>query len=151
MKVFDSSGTFIKLFSLPNDDADTKLYVLDVATDMKDNIYVLVALIKRGGRVEWVVYEFNNTGDLQHKCPVWGGDWDSRLTVIDSGKVLLLSGWRDGFLCTTLMDSLFASLEDILTDARDITAANDDRVMVLDWGEYGVHIFSEHGDHPEQA
>ena len=147
VKVFDSSGTFIKLFSLPNDDADTKPYVLYVATDMKDNIYVLVALIKRRGRVEWVVYEFNNTGDLQHKCPVRGGDRDSRLTVTDSGKVLLLSGWCD-VVSVYSTDGQFAREfgKDILKDASDITAANDDRVMVLDWGEYGVHIFSEHGD-----
>ncbi|KAL9967026.1 hypothetical protein ACROYT_G025182 [Oculina patagonica] len=32
-------------------------------------------------------------------------------------------------------------------DARDITAANDGRVMVVDRDDLCVHIFSEHGDH----
>ena len=79
-----------------------------------------------------------------------GGDWDSRLTVTDSGKVLLLSGWCD-VLSVYNTDGEFVREfgKDILKDARDITAANDGRVMVLDWGwgEYGVHIFNEHGDH----
>ena len=90
VKVFDSTGTFLNILSLPNDDVDTKLYVYDVATDMNDNIYVLVGLKKPGaGRDEWAVYEFNNTGELHHKFAVRGdGDW-GRLTVTDSGKVLV--------------------------------------------------------------
>ena len=145
VKVFDSSGTFIKLFSLPNDDADTKLDVLDVATDMKDNIYVLVRLEKPGAR-ERAVYQFNNTADLQHKFPVRGEVWDG-LSVTDSGKVLVLSGYD--VVSVYGADGQFVREfgEDILKLASDITAANDGRVMVVDWGEPGVHIFSERGDH----
>ena len=145
VKVFDSSGTFIKLFSLPNDDADTELYVLDVATDMKDNIYVLVRLEKPGARYEWAVYELNNTADLQHKFPVRGGVW-SRLTVTDSGKVLVLSG---NMVFVYEADGQFVREfgEGILKDWTDITAANDGRVMVVDLCESCVQIFNEHGDH----
>ena len=161
VKVFDSSGTFIKLFSLPNDDADTKLDVLDVATDMKDNIYVLVRLEKPGARDECAVYKLNNTADLQHKFPVRG--WDSRLTVTDSGKVLVLSLVEvivtdSGKIAVVSRYHVVSVYEadgqfvcefgkGILKVARDITAANDGRVMVLDSSESSVHIFSEHGDH----
>ena len=88
--MFDSSGTFSKILNLPNDDIDTKLYVLDVATDMNDNIYVLVKLEKPGAeREECAVCEFNNTADLHHKFAV-RGNWNwCRLTVTDSGKVLV--------------------------------------------------------------
>ena len=42
VKIFDPTGRFIQHFSLPYDDNDTELYIWDVATDNKDNIYVLV-------------------------------------------------------------------------------------------------------------
>ena len=147
VKVFDSSGTFIKFFTLPNDDANTKLYLVDVATDMKDNIYVLVRLKKpEAERVEYAVYKFNNTADLHHKFPVRGGGRD-RLTVTDSGNVLVLRVFDVVYVYNT--DGQFVSKfgEDILKDANDITAANDGRVMVVPRGESGVHIFSENGDH----
>ncbi|XP_078378084.1 uncharacterized protein LOC144661258 [Oculina patagonica] len=147
IKVFDSTGTFMNLFSLPNEDVDTKLNVLDVATDMNDNIYVLVRLEKPGARYENVVYEFNNTADLHHKFPV-RGEWDwGRLTVTDSGKVLVLR--YDDVVDVHETDGQFVRSfgEGILKGAWDITAANDGRVMVLDRRDDCVHIFSEHGDH----
>ena len=42
VKMFDLCGHFIQHFSVPNDDVETKLYILDVATDNQGNIYVLV-------------------------------------------------------------------------------------------------------------
>ncbi|XP_078378073.1 uncharacterized protein LOC144661250 [Oculina patagonica] len=156
VKVFDSTGTFMSLFSLPKDDVHTKLYVLDVATDMKDSIYVLARLEKPVAKRyeyeknEYVVYEFNNTADLHHKFPVRGGSWGG-LTVTDSGKVLVLSvlRWLDDVVDVHETDGQFVCSfgEDILKRAFDITAANDGRVMVVDWEDSCVHIFSEHGDH----
>ena len=150
VKMFDSTGTFIKLFSLPNDDADTELYVFDVVTDMKDNIFVLVRLKKPGaGRVERAVYEFNNTADLHRKFPVRGGGWGG-LTVADSGKVLVLS-WYVVTVYDTEPESDGEFVREfgkgILKNAEDITAANDDRVMVADWGDSCVRIFSKRGNH----
>ena len=89
VKMFDPSGQFIKHFSIPNDDVERKLYIHDVATDNKDNIYVLVKYEKKTGSEEFVVYEFSNTADLHHKFPVWAEDW-GRLTVTDS-QVLVMS------------------------------------------------------------
>ena len=131
VKVFDSSGTFMKLFSLPNDDVDTKLYVLDVATDMNNNIYVLVTLKKPNAGIEKrAVYEFYNTADLHHKFLVKGGHG---LTVTDSGKVPVLS-WNMVFVYETDGQFGHSFEKDILKGAFDITAANDGRVMVVDWG-----------------
>ena len=37
VKMFDSSGEFIYHFKVPNDDVDTELYILNVATYNTDN------------------------------------------------------------------------------------------------------------------
>ncbi|XP_078378086.1 uncharacterized protein LOC144661260 [Oculina patagonica] len=148
VKVFDSTGTFMSLLSLPKDDVHTKLYVLDVATDVNDSIYVLASLNKPGAmKYERVVYEFNNTTDLRHKFPARGDRHWGRLTVTDSGKVLVLR--VDNVVDVHESDGQFVCSfgEGILKDAWDITAANDGRVMVLDRDDFCVHIFSEHGDH----
>ena len=91
VKMFDPNGHFIQHFSLPNDDIETKFHIRDVATDNKDNIYVLVTCKKKKTELstELFVYKFNNTADLHHKFPVSGEDW-KRLIVTNS-KVLVLS------------------------------------------------------------
>jgi len=144
VKIFDPSGQFIKHFSVPNDDAETKLYIYDVATDNQDNIYVLVRYEKKTGSKGFVVYEFSNTADLHHKFPVRGKFWD-RLTVTNS-QVLVLSG--SGMVVYDT-DGVFVRSfgEGTLKDASDITAANDGRVMVVDNYDSCVHIFSEDGVH----
>ena len=147
VKMFDLNGQFIKHFSLPNDDAETELFIFDVATDNKDNIYVLVKCEKKTGSEELVVYKFSNTADLHHKFPVRGGYWGSTLTIINS-KVLVL---RESSVDVYDTDGLYVRSfgEGTLKDAFDITAANDGRVMVLDCigDDYYVHIFSEDGDY----
>ena len=147
VKMFDPTGQCIQHFSLPNDDAETELFIWDVATDNKDNIYVLVKC-KKTGSEGFVVYEFSNTADLHHKFPVRGGGWVGVLTVTNS-KVLVLSGFSVAVYDT---DGLYVRSfgEGTLQFARDITAANDSRVMVLDWigdDDCRVHIFSEDGDY----
>ena len=91
VKMFDPNGHFVQHFNLPNDDVETKLDIWDVATDNKDNIYVLVECKKKTGSEEFVVYEFSNTADLHQKFPVRGGDWVRGLTVTNS-KVLVQIG-----------------------------------------------------------
>ena len=142
VKMFDPNGHFIQHFSLPNDDAETELYIWDVATDNKDNIYVLVRCEKKTGSEEFVVYKFSNTAGLHHKFPVRGG---RRLTVTNS-KVLVLIRFSV-FVYDT--DGLFVGSfgEGTLKLASDITAANDGRVMVVDLDESCVYIFSEDGDY----
>ena len=149
VKMFDSTGQFIQHFSLPNDDAETELYIWDVATDNKDNIYVLAGNCKCKKKTvsqEFVVYEFSNVADLKHKFPVRGEYyWAKRLTVNNS-KVLVL---RSSSVAVYDTDGLFVHSfgEGTLECASDITAANDGRVMVGERGDSCVHIFSEDGDY----
>ncbi|XP_067048255.1 uncharacterized protein [Acropora muricata] len=129
VNIFDPTGQFIQHFSFP-----LETYILDVATDNKDNIYVLVI---------GSVYKFSNAADLHHKFPVRGG---FRLTVTNN-KVLVLSESNvnvydtDGLLVCSFGEGTFGAR------AHSITAANDGRVMVVDWLYYCVHIFSEDGHH----
>ena len=151
VKVFDSTGTFINLFSLPNHDVDAKLYVLDVATDMNDNIYVLVRSVKKPGaaKSELFVHKFSkiNTAYMHHKFPVRGEL--GRLTVTDSGKVLVLRSDDKVEVDVYKTDGQFVCAfgKGMLKRGWDITAANDDRVMVVGNDDSCVHIFSEHGNH----
>ena len=145
VKMFDPNGQFIQHFSVPNDDVETELYVWDLAADNKDNIYALVECETKTGS-EGFVYEFTNTADLHHKFPV-RGKYCSRLTVTNS-KVLVLSVFSVDVYDT---DGLFVRSfgKGVLKKACDITAANDGRVMVVDWNWDGscVHIFTEDGHH----
>ena len=148
VKVFSSSGNFFLSFKPQTDDADTKLVIFDVATDVNSNTYVLVELKRPGAKgyereVSREVQLYNSTADLQHKFPVRGGHW-GKLTV-SKNKVLVLGGKyvvdvyeHDGrFACS------FGDV--ILKNATDITAANEDRVMILDYGASCVHVFTEEG------
>ena len=188
VKVFDKSGMFSNYIVPFADDATTTLTVLDVASDMNDDIYVLVKL--NNLQCEQVVYKFSENANLHLKFPVRGGHW-YRLTVTDSGKVLVLgrptdpipsaekersekkgANSRAALRARVLRPAKAANPQpsrpeesdvvDVyetggqfvcsfgerkLKDARDITTGNDGRVMVVDRGDFSVHIFSEHGDH----
>ena len=144
VKMFDPSGHFIQHFSVPNDDDETKLLIIDVATDDQDNIYVLVEYEKKTGTQGLVVYEFSNTADQHLKFPVRGEYRHSRLTVTNS-KVLVLSNSIVYVYDTGLFVRSFG--EGTLKNARDVTATNDGRVMVADRHDFCVHVFSEDGVH----
>ena len=138
----------MKHFSLPTDDENKKLNIYDVATDMNDNIYVLARLKKPGTEISCWVYQFSKTAELHHEFLLREGHW-VRLSVSDGGKVLLLRDW--GEVNEYEADGQFVRSfgEEILKIARDITAANDGRVMVVDRSDFRtrVHVFSEDGDH----
>ena len=145
VKMFDPTGQFVEHFSLPNDNVKTKLVIWDVATGTKDNIHVLVRCEKKTGSEEFVVYKFSNTVDLHHKFPVRGCEGWPKLTVTNS-KVLVLSRSSVDVYDT---DGLFVRSfgEGTWKNPCDITAANDGRVMVVEWYDSCVHIFSEDGDY----
>lgn len=129
VKIFDPTGQFIQHFSLP---LETFYIILDIATDIKDNMYVLVM---------GSVYKFSNTADLHHKFPVRRGftltATNNKVLVLSKSKVDVYDtvGW---FLCSIGVGRV---------KACSITAANDDRVMVADWRDRCVHIFGEDGHH----
>ena len=143
VKMFDPTGHFIQHFGLPNDDVETKLYIWDIATDNKGNIYVLVECKKTTGSKEFVVYLFSNTADLHHKFPVRKEGW-VRLTVNNSQVLVLRMSSVDVYDTDGLF--VFSFGEGTLKSASDITAANDGRVMVVDWRDSCVHIFNEVGN-----
>ena len=148
VKMFDPNGHFIQHLSLSDDDVETKLYIWEVATDNKDNIYVLVGYEKKTGSEEFAVYEFSNTADLHHKFPVRGrGEyWGVRGLTVTNSKVLVLAVSRVSVYDT---DGLFVRSfgDGTLHCAAGIIAANDGRVMVVEWDDSCVHIFSEDGDY----
>ena len=149
VKVFDPTGQFIRHFSPRNDDVKAKLDIWDVATDNKDNIYVLVECKKKTGSEELFVYEiFSNSAVLRQKFSVKEEYWVRGLTVTNS-QVPVLKG-SSVSVYDTDGQFLHSFGEGILKNAWDITAANDGRVMVVGRDDSCVHIFSEDGVHLNQ-
>ena len=160
IKVFDNSGKFAQGFRLPSliDDSGKQLLIktrrVRLATDMNDNIYVLVSEESRMGSY-WIV-KFNKTADQHHKFRVEGISFDfelCELSVSDSGKVLVLKGdWRTKCGIVDVYETngqLVCSFgQQILSYPMGITPVSDGRVMVVEgWGPRVVHIFSEQGNH----
>ena len=160
IKVFDNSGKFVQGFRLPPliDDSGKQLSiktsVVRLATDMNDNIYVLVSEESRVG--SYWIFKFNKTADQHHKFRVERISFDfelCKLSVSDSGKVVVLKG--DSSKKYWIVDvyetngQLVCSFgQQILSYPCDITTVSDGRVMVVQGqGPRVVHIFSEQGDH----
>ena len=158
IKVYDSRGKFVQHFRPPplidgsGKELSIKTWVVGLATDMNDNIYVLVR--ENINKCSYWIFKFNKTADHHHKFRVrtmgYKFDW-CELSVSDSGTVMVLKinlsqahivdvYETDGqFLCS------FG--EQILTNARDIITVSDGRVMVVQGYSSRVDIFSEQGDH----
>ena len=160
IKVFDNSGKFVQGFRLPPliDDSGKQLSiktsVVRLATDMNDNIYVLVSEESRVG--SYWIFKFNKTADQHHKFRVERISFDfelCKLSVSDSGKVVVLKG--DSSKKYWIVDvyetngQLVCSFgQQILSYPCDITTVSDGRVMVVqERNPKVVHIFSEQGDH----
>ena len=159
--VFDRNGTFVKHFSRPTDDVNINSNIVDVATDMKDNIFLLTVVVERSYECFWWVYKLTKTAELHHKFRLRGEGYNfyRGLSVSDTGKVVTLTDFGRG-VAEYDSDGKFVRNfgEEILKFAKDITVANDGRVLVLDSDEnsflsdfgkedFFVHIFSEHGNH----
>ena len=162
VKVFDRNGKFVKHFSLSTDDVNKMLFIKDVATDMNDNIFVLTFLTMRGIEGSWWVYIFTKTADLHHKfCLRREESWKKLyrgLSVRDTGKVVTSWDGRAVEEYDSNGDFVRSFGEEILKYAKDITVANDGRVLVVDidedslsvldmYEDFVIHTFGEHGDH----
>ena len=160
IKVFDNSGKFVQGFRLPPLIGDSgkqlsiKTSVVRLATDMNDNIYVLVSEESRMG--SYWIFKFNKTADQHHKFRVERISFDfevCKLSVSDSGIVVVLKGdWSENYWIVDVYETngqLVCSFgQQILSNPCDITTVSDGRVMVVQGqGPRVVHIFSEQGDH----
>ena len=146
VKVYDSSGKFVLQFHPERDDTETDLYVLDVATDMNSNIFVLVGLRRAGA--EWEVQVFSHTADLLHKFPVMGGDWG--LAVTNNKVLVRTQSTREQKQTVHVYEHegryVRSFGEGILKYECDITAGPDGQVMILDSDASCVFIFTEDGE-----
>ena len=148
VKVFNRNGNFVRKFKARS---DTGLYISDVATDKDSKIYVLVTMGKTMDNelyMDMEVQVFTKAAVLQHKFPLNRGDRNK--LAVSNNKVLVLRNKdvvdvyeHDGeFVCS------FG--EGILKDARDITAAGDGRVLIVDRGtgehDNCVHLFTVEGE-----
>ena len=157
IKVYDSSGKFVQCFSLPPliDDSGEKLSMYSwfrLATDMNDNIYVLVEGIS--GEDQCWIFKFNKTADHHHKFRVrtMGYKFERcELSVSDSGTVMVLKNWSKTHHIVDVYETdgqfVCSFGEQILTSPHDITTVSDGRVMVVQEHPSRVDIFSEQGDH----
>ena len=159
IKVLDNSGEFVQGFRLPAliDDSGKQLSIktreVRLATDMNDNIYVLVSEESRV--CSYWIFKFNKTADQHHMFRVERTDFDfelCKLSVSDSGKVVVLKGnsskkcWIVDVYETN--GQLVCSFgQQILHLPCDITTVSDGRVMVEEQHPRVVHTFSEQGDH----
>ena len=126
IKVFDNSGKFVGLFRLPPfiDDSGKELSIdswpVYLATDMNNNIYVLVK--EKSSRERWI-FKFYEIAEQHHRFRVRTTEFDfklCKLSLSDSGKVVVLKS--------------------------DRIKKCDGRVM--EKGDPScAHIFSEQGDH----
>ena len=148
VKVFNSNGMLDFRFNPQTDDTDTKLKIRNVATAGEDdNIYLLVEL-KKPGAEKWEseVQVFNKTADLQHKFPVRSGYWD-RLRVSSGkqrGKILLLTS-KDVHVYEPSGEFVCSFGGGVFTNATDITATCDGRVMIVNGGDDSLYIFDVEG------
>ena len=158
IKVFNNSGKFVKRFRLPPliDDSDKELSIktqaVQLATDMNDNIYVLVE--EKSGEDPYWIFKFNKTADQHHKFRVttMGCEFQQCiLSVSDSGTVVVLkSDWKKECYVVDVYENngqfVCSFGGQNLTIMCDITTVSDNRVMVVQGcNPTDVHIRSEQG------
>jgi len=158
VKVFDRRLRFMDHFSLPVGNVDqVRFQVFDVAVDMIDNFFVLVKLQKLYLSIfETVVYMFDKNGGVHHQFPVKADQYERAVMVVNSKRKVVITfiRYRGGnALDVYENDGQFVRSfgEGLLSHVLDVALASDDRVIVLDSGDFFVHsyvhMFSEDGDH----
>ena len=149
VKVFDNSGNFVKQSSLSTDEAN-RTFAFEVATDMSDNIFVLIELEKPGSEISYWVYELTKTADL-HRNFRLSGEGEHKLyrglSVSDTGKVVTIRNKTEVEQYDTNGECVCSIELGIITSVQDVAVANDGRVMVVQLDDPCVHIFSESGDY----
>ena len=159
IKVFDNSGKFVRHFRLPLliDDSGKEPSIdseeVYLATDMNDNIYVLVSEESREDSY-WIFSL--KTADQHHRFRVRTMSFDFKVfkpSVSDNSKVVVLKGnWNRGYYIVDVYETdgqFYCSFgEQIFRRPHEITTVSNGRVIVMEeWDPTYVHIFSERGDY----
>ena len=163
VKVFDHTGHFQYSFSCPlSDDPNAVWSIADVATDLTDNVYVLIEAEKSATAPRYKVYVVKKQTTL-HCFPLREDAGEvSRLTLNKKDHIFVLVQSVDS------SDQNIGSVVDVykkdgelkhsfgdqqLNCAQDITVSGDDRILVLDRDvDYvlSIHVFSPDGKHSFQ-
>lgn len=149
VKVFDSNMKFLHSFYPKTNDTDTKLDILDVATDVNSNTYVLVGLKKPGAETgyEREVHVFNKPAEFLRKFAVSPGVWGWNRVAVSCDQLLVLKSTGDAVDVYNLDGEFVRSFgEGILKKATDITASKDARIIIVDKEESCVHLFTDEGE-----
>ena len=152
VRVLNRNGKAVKHYNLPTNDENAMLCILDVATDKNDNIFALTTMQHSE---HWCVHNLltETKFSLRRKSSTksYRG-----LSVGDTGKVVTL--WNEKQVEEYDSNGEFVRSfgQEKLMFGKDITVANDGRVLVVEIDEsvyssekrdLNVHIFSEHGHH----
>jgi len=158
-KVFQSSGKY--LYSSPllvdvivMDLNAGKTILQGMATDQEDSVYLLVSWKKSEKSNKSVVVMLDKHLKLQHDFLLKKGSYGHYITVNDNSKIYVGLLGSDVQIYDKRGQFVDSFGNGILKRMRDMTAANDGRIMVLDAhtdfnsnGNYFLHLFSEQGDH----
>ena len=163
VKVFDGQGKFQQVFS-PNVDANSDsgtnnegCEIFDVATDVRDNIYMLSKSMMHG-ETKYGIFmkssaQMTNLLYLRNELLPWSWHLPS-LTVTENDKVLVRGKLRSDKHVVDVydMNGKFVRCfgEDKLKNPAAISAANGSTTIVLDKGKskYHVRVFDvESGEH----
>ena len=145
IKVFDCSGKFIYKINTQVDDTVTEYSVVDVATDVNNNVYILV-MNKSGIYSRYEVQVFTKT----EMCNTFAisGEWYSYLTV--GHHRVLVSNWLEHVINVYDLSGTYVCSFRVgtLSVLIDIAAGSDGQIFVLGWNgdnKYIVCVFTEDG------
>ena len=158
VKIFDSDGNFQSTFcGIPIGDENTILSIADVATDISDNVYVLVELEeKSSSKARYKIYLFDQQGNTKHHFFLRKETAEVlRVTVSRHNEILVLGDSSEENTKSVVdiynPDGQFNRSfgEKTLNRAEDVCATSDGRVVVLDRDDQGalsVLVFGPDGE-----
>ena len=158
VKIFESDGNFHSTFcGIPTDDENTIVSIADVATDIFDNVYVLVDLQeKSSSTARYKIYLFDQQGNTKHHFFLRKETAEVlRVTVSRHNEILVLGDSSEDNTKSIVdiynPDGQFNRSfgEKTLNRAEDVCATSDGRVVVLDRDDQGalsVLVFGPDGE-----
>lgn len=157
VKEYDANRLFVRKLSLTPWQKDSVASIVDVATDAKDNVYVLFELGENSTTAHFKIFVFDKGSShtrrdilLKEKTAEV-----SRMSINNNNEIFILAKSSSG-IAVDVYDSSDGHFktsfgEKILNaGAEDICATNDGRVIVLDKDDkwtLSAHMFRSDGDY----